>query len=629
MAKEDRQSKGSAKPTAAATKTGDAASRGDDKKGTSSGFGPYLFAIFAILVAAVAYYFHSVAPLKGQRAAHQAPAATTTGPIASKRQDPKPQPTKITPKHTLLDDWSRDIEFETESAGVSCDFPVVSAKDADLRRVASFAEYTEYPLVLRGVVSRWPATEKWKRATFVENFGERMVQTGTESSIVYGGGAAGVSMTLEQYVTQTMRGASPVSTSAPSASNDSSDSHPVSSQESFIFDVSILKSMPELTADFKVPKIFQAWDTTDNEQKGLSWHMLSLGPSRAGLPFHLHGETWLGLVHGRKRWFVYPPGYSQPVDVQQSFNHLTTAYNWYESVYPQLSDLEAPPVESVVTSTSSTTSTTTASPEGYRPLECVQEAGDLLYLPRGWSHMTLNIGETIAIGGQAILPAEDRFILSQKVLQHDPLNYEALKASALGLAHIALDEDHRMKSNLIATKNGMVELRKESVNDLVDLSEDTWIILYFDMQSLKCKEAVVAKEADRLVGIWNDLAGRLKGLASVGIVDVTKNPEFWESKYNAVLTKVDLPPVPAPTDGTQGPSEDLLAFTPIVRLYPGGGRSTDILSDAVQYDGKIEVGALLEFATNAIVAQSLPEGSVIAVCAKARRLLKDAEAHIR
>jgi hypothetical protein len=39
-----------------------------------------------------------------------------------------------------------------------------------------------------------------------------------------------------------------------------------------------------------------------------SWHMLSLGQSRAGLPIHVHGETWLGLVYGAKRWFLYPPG---------------------------------------------------------------------------------------------------------------------------------------------------------------------------------------------------------------------------------------------------------------------------------------------------------------------------------
>ena len=37
---------------------------------------------------------------------------------------------------------------------------------------------------------------------------------------------------------------------------------------------------------------------------GASMSILSLGASRTGLPFHVHGETWLGLVFGKKRWFL-------------------------------------------------------------------------------------------------------------------------------------------------------------------------------------------------------------------------------------------------------------------------------------------------------------------------------------
>ncbi|CAN0421773.1 unnamed protein product [Hapterophycus canaliculatus] len=42
-------------------------------------------------------------------------------------------------------------------------------------------------------------------------------------------------------------------------------------------------------------------------RKGTSWSILSLGASGAGLPFHSHGETWLGVAYGAKRWAVYPP----------------------------------------------------------------------------------------------------------------------------------------------------------------------------------------------------------------------------------------------------------------------------------------------------------------------------------
>ncbi len=46
--------------------------------------------------------------------------------------------------------------------------------------------------------------------------------------------------------------------------------------------------------------------------------------------------------------------------------------------------------------------------EGHRPLECVQQAGDILFIPSMWSHLTINIGETIAIGGQEALQNEER-----------------------------------------------------------------------------------------------------------------------------------------------------------------------------------------------------------------------------
>jgi hypothetical protein len=45
---------------------------------------------------------------------------------------------------------------------------------------------------------------------------------------------------------------------------------------------------------------------------------------------------------------------------------------------------------------------------GHQPFVCVQRRGEVMYLPRGWTHMTYNLGETIAIGGQAAWLAADR-----------------------------------------------------------------------------------------------------------------------------------------------------------------------------------------------------------------------------
>jgi hypothetical protein len=60
----------------------------------------------------------------------------------------------------------------------------------------------------------------------------------------------------------------------------------------------------------------------------------------------------------------------------------------------------------------------------YQPLSCLQEAGDIIYLPSQWIHLTMNIGETIAIGGQELLRDEERFENAQRAFNvhpHDPI----------------------------------------------------------------------------------------------------------------------------------------------------------------------------------------------------------------
>ena len=108
--------------------------------------------------------------------------------------------------------------------------------------------------------------------------------------------------------------------------------------------------------------------------------------SPLGLPFHSHGETWLGLVYGMKRWFLYPPGASQPISIERTHNPLRTVYQWFLEIYPQLQSLDQPPIHGELPVHQSAN-------EGYRPLECVQMPGDIMYVPSGWNHLTLNIGE--------------------------------------------------------------------------------------------------------------------------------------------------------------------------------------------------------------------------------------------
>jgi len=205
-----------------------------------------------------------------------------------------------------------------------------------------------------------------------------MITSGSESSIVFSGGSAGEYKAFSDII-------------------DEMDIHSnITNGNNFVFDTKILQSIPEFRKDYFIPSVFRSWHNIETEKSGHSWSILSLGPSHSGLPMHSHGATWLGIVYGAKRWFVYPPGVSGGVR-ESDFNPLQPVSQWLDKVLPQLEGLPKPslPFQG-------------ARGMGFRPLECVQRAGQVLYLPNGWVHQTHNMGQTVAVGGQASWAASER-----------------------------------------------------------------------------------------------------------------------------------------------------------------------------------------------------------------------------
>ena len=87
------------------------------------------------------------------------------------------------------------------------------------------------------------------------------------------------------------------------------------------------------------------------------------GPGLSGAPHHFHEAAWNALIYGRKRWFLFPP-----------------ASAIYSTKPALLYLLEDYPLQVA---------------QGRKPLECMQEAGDILVLPTGWGHAVLNVRESI------------------------------------------------------------------------------------------------------------------------------------------------------------------------------------------------------------------------------------------
>ena len=72
----------------------------------------------------------------------------------------------------------------------------------------------------------------------------------------------------------------------------------------------------------------------------------------------------MNVVGTWQRWFLYPPERQPPFDPD------ATTLSWFFGVYPRLGRAE-------------------------RPLECVLDAGQLIYFPDRWWHATLNARTTV------------------------------------------------------------------------------------------------------------------------------------------------------------------------------------------------------------------------------------------
>lgn len=99
-----------------------------------------------------------------------------------------------------------------------------------------------------------------------------------------------------------------------------------------------------------------------------------LGPAGSGAPAHFHGHAVNVLAHGSKRWSLWPPQHAL-------YSKEPAADRWRRLHGNQTSTFTKGVHEPEVV---------------LEPLECTQEAGDMLFVPTLWGHATLN--ERQAIG---------------------------------------------------------------------------------------------------------------------------------------------------------------------------------------------------------------------------------------
>lgn len=155
----------------------------------------------------------------------------------------------------------------------------------------------------------------------------------------------------------------------------------------YIFDADFGDSAPSLLRHYDVDTLKHVFP--DDYLASIPTHSrpdyrwLVIGPARSGAPWHIdphQTSAWNALLHGRKRWALYPPGCTPPgVQAKSDAGGRVTEWSsplspiaWYTEVFPHLAPHQ-------------------------RPFEVLQRAGDIVFIPNGWWHMVLNLDETVSV----------------------------------------------------------------------------------------------------------------------------------------------------------------------------------------------------------------------------------------
>ncbi|KAJ3106057.1 hypothetical protein HDU97_007060 [Phlyctochytrium planicorne] len=236
-------------------------------------------------------------------------------------------------------------------------------------------------------------TAKWDVAALKAKFGGHRFSIGTEQpAYLYGGISSEpllFDMTFEDYLDyiKLQRDESPL----------------------YIFDGSYGEKIPELTSYYKIPRFFEEDFLSVLGDRRPPFRWVVAGPSRSGATWHVdpfYTSAWNALVKGRKRWCLYPPTFPPPgllFDKQGRGFKAPIALHWFLEVYPQI------PLE-------------------FKPIEVIQEPGDVIFVPAGWWHAVLNLDEVnIAVTQNFVGEANLEKVLAEIAIAGEKKKFNELR----------------------------------------------------------------------------------------------------------------------------------------------------------------------------------------------------------
>eukprot|EP00804_Cyclotella_cryptica_P011474 CCRYP_016394-RB/>CCRYP_016394-RB protein AED:0.43 eAED:0.43 QI:195/1/1/1/1/1/4/148/320 len=270
-------------------------------------------------------------------------------------------------------------EFDHDNDKSICRLPIISVAEWETGRYWE----KEEPVIVKNVTDGWMALQHWTKEEMIRRYPDVMVGMGSSRDLGQTGpddaGDALRKVSIKDFIVNHMHDA-----------------------DKYVFDRKL--NMPDdLLKDcepYPMPTRQYKEDYDAVMKLGLPeremWkdHLaLTIGRDLQGLTFHRHNAAWNVVVFGTKRWILYDgERFAQNItrlkrmtrDVDNPIQ--LTGANWIRQLYNKNERMEE------------------IRTYGH---DCIQRAGEMLYVPYGWAHMVVNIGDTVAIVSERGLDAMD------------------------------------------------------------------------------------------------------------------------------------------------------------------------------------------------------------------------------
>lgn len=287
------------------------------------------------------------------------------------------------PEYTVgSDGWWKpaDVSRATAPSLPSCSIPRVQTLTA--------AEFDKIyrgttPVIVEDGASNWAALNTWTPSYLETQFGVRKIGYGGSLALIRQGGDVTTTVSFGQFLNISREYAT---------KNEGGEG----GEYPYLFDRKILSETTSLENDYAAPYFLSSidWmahrnskddddgggsgggsnDTVKVQQQGGLEYFLSVGNSQTGTVLHQHFEAFNAVIVGSKKWFVFPPHVVPAIE----YPPHRTIRKWVSEVYePAL-----------------------AGNSRLAPLECTVAPGEVLYIPAGWFHATINLGETVSVSKQ-------------------------------------------------------------------------------------------------------------------------------------------------------------------------------------------------------------------------------------